>query len=87
MKKTSQLNSYEKYKLVNFIPHLYERNVLTERDKCDDLRDFVPFVQFKKREKHAWRSVNFSKVAGFSSCGCLLSQLSYYLRGKETGEF
>ena len=33
---------------------------------CDALRDLVPFVQFKKREKHPWRSVNFSKVAGFS---------------------
>ena len=33
---------------------------------CDVLRDLVPFVQFKKREKHPWRSVNFSKVAGFS---------------------
>ena len=26
---------------------------------------WVPFVQFKKREKHPWRSVNFSKVATF----------------------
>ena len=33
---------------------------------CDALRDLVPFVQFKKREKHTWRSVNFSKVAGCS---------------------
>ena len=32
--------------------------------KFDALRDLVPFVQFKKREKHPWRSVNFSKVAG-----------------------
>ena len=31
---------------------------------CDALRDLVPFVQFKKREKHSWMSVNFSKVAG-----------------------
>ena len=31
------------------------------------MRDLVPFVQFKKREKHTWRSFNFSKVAGFSS--------------------
>ena len=31
----------------------------------DVLRDLVPFVQFKKREKHPWRSVTFSKVAGF----------------------
>ena len=25
---------------------------------CDPLRDLVPFVQFKKREKHPWRSAN-----------------------------
>ena len=25
----------------------------------DTLRDLVPFGQFKKREKHPWRSVNF----------------------------
>ena len=31
---------------------------------CDVLRDLVPFVQFKKREKHPWKSVIFSKVAG-----------------------
>ena len=32
---------------------------------CGALRDLVTFVQFKKRENHPWRSVNFSKVAGF----------------------
>ena len=26
---------------------------------CDVLHDLVPFVQFKKREKHPWRSVTF----------------------------
>ena len=31
---------------------------------CDALHDLVPFVQFKKREKHPFRTVNFSKVAG-----------------------
>ena len=31
---------------------------------CDALRDLAPFVQFKKREKHPWRGVNFSKIAG-----------------------
>ena len=31
---------------------------------CDVLCDLVPCAQFKKREKHPWRSVNFSKVAG-----------------------
>ena len=32
-------------------------------DICDALRDLVAFAQFKKREKHPWRSVKFSKVA------------------------
>ena len=27
------------------------------RFMCDALRDLVAFVQFKKREKHPWRSV------------------------------
>ena len=31
-----------------------------DRDKCGALRDLVPFIQFKKREKHPWRGVNFS---------------------------
>ena len=29
----------------------------------DALRDLVLFVQLKKREKHPWRSVTFSKVS------------------------
>ena len=33
---------------------------------CGALRALVAFVQFKKREKDPWRSVNFSKVAVFS---------------------
>ena len=39
---------------------------------CGALRDLVPFVQFKKREKHPWRSFNFSKVAGFKPATTLL---------------
>ena len=31
---------------------------------CDVLHDWVPFVQFKKREKQQWWSVTFSRVAG-----------------------
>ena len=31
---------------------------------CDVLSDLVPFVQFKKHEKHPCKSVIFSKVAG-----------------------
>ena len=34
---------------------------------CGTLHDSVPFVQFKKHEKHQRRSVNFSKVAGITS--------------------
>ena len=45
-----------------FLSHLYDLNLFTI--KCDTLRDLVPFVQFKKREKHPWRSVTFSNVAG-----------------------
>ena len=30
----------------------------------DALHDLVPLVQFKKREKHQWRSVTFSKAVG-----------------------
>ena len=29
---------------------------------CDALRDLVPFIQFEKREKHSWWSVNFTKI-------------------------
>ena len=29
---------------------------------CDALHDLVRSVQFKKREKHPWRSVTFSKI-------------------------
>ena len=33
---------------------------------CGALRNLVPFAQFQKREKHPWRIVTFSKVAGWS---------------------
>ena len=32
------------------------------KDNCDALNDLVPFVQFKKREKHPWRSADFSNT-------------------------
>ena len=31
---------------------------------CDALDDLVPFLQFKKRDKHSWRKDTFSKAAG-----------------------
>ena len=46
------------------VTHLYQQGVDAQQI-CDALRDLVPFVQFTKREKHPWRSVNFSKVAGW----------------------
>ena len=33
-------------------------------DIYDNLRDLVSFAELKKREKHPWRSITFSKVAG-----------------------
>ena len=33
--------------------------------KCGALRDFVPFVQFKKPEKHPSRSVTFKLLLNF----------------------
>ena len=39
---------------------------------CGALRDLVPCTQFKKREKHPWRSVTFSKVAGLITDGGVL---------------
>ena len=50
------------------IPQHLSRTKLVKfvsKDICDALRDLVSFVQFKKREKHPWRSVTFSKVAGY----------------------
>ena len=39
-------------------------NVLMKRFTiCDALRDLVPLAKFKKREKHPWRSVTFSKLS------------------------
>ena len=35
-------------------------------NKCGALRDLVPVVQFKKREKHPWRSVFLNCI--FNEC-------------------
>ena len=45
-------------------PHNY---LETSRNICDVLCNLASFVEFKKREKHPWRSDTFSKVAGFSN--------------------
>ena len=52
--KRMQNTQYVKYLLWSFL------------QKYDTLRDLVAFVQFKKREKHPWRSVNLAFLLGFS---------------------
>ena len=51
---------------------------LSKRIICDALRDLIPVVQFKKREKRSWWSATFSKIAGFSFTipkNCFILQL------------
>ena len=48
---------------------------------CGALRDLVAFVQFKKREKHPWRSVNFSKVK-FYKCYQIAQRIRYGISAK-----
>ena len=44
---------------------MYKKNISS--NKSDSLHDLVVFVQFKNREKHLWRIVTYSTVAGFSA--------------------
>ena len=48
---------------------LWEKNTRELNIKAifiwETLRDLVPFVQFKKLEKHLWMSVTSSKAAGY----------------------
>ena len=58
--------------LLNSIGEIWQqfRNKgLTERT-CGALSDLVLFVQFRKREKHPWRSVTLSIVAGMQTLAC-----------------
>ena len=65
--KRSIENSASQMKIMKqWIP---QKNIFPTNDHatiCGALRDLVPFVQLKKREKHPWRSVTCSKVAGLS---------------------
>ena len=44
------------------------KKLLIRNLRYDSSRDLVPFVQFKKIEKHQRRSVTFSKVVLFKNC-------------------
>ena len=50
--------------LHSFCRNRLECGFAFEMTICGGLCDLVPFVQFKKCEKHPWRSVNFSEIAG-----------------------
>ena len=55
------------YLFVEKIFFLYGfKSYRNSRKLCDVLPDLVPFVQYKKRKKHPWRSVTFTKVAGLA---------------------
>ena len=45
-------------------PTIFQFWCIDSKFWCDVLRYLVPFVQFKQREKHSWRSVTFGKDAG-----------------------
>ena len=49
--------------------------MVRKQNVCDVFRALVPFVQLKKREKHPWRSVTFSKVAGYKPANLLKATL------------
>ena len=50
--------------LYNLEVHILSKLMFTSIQKriCGALSNLVPFLQFKKRKKHAWRSVTSSKV-------------------------
>ena len=48
---------------------------------CCSLRDMIRFVQFKKREKHPWRSVTFGKLATLLKVILLHGHFSRFLNG------
>ena len=66
---SSYMQKYLKKPIRSMISFLFFRwpktKLVIKNTKNVVLHDMVPFLQFKKREKYPWRSVTFSKVAGF----------------------
>ena len=54
----------------------------TQQKSSDALRDLVSFVQFKARDKHPWRSVTFSKVAGLYKWYQIPQSITYLVSKK-----
>ena len=46
---------------------------------CDTLSNLVLFVQFKKREKHPWKSITFSQPATLLKVTLLHGCFSHFL--------
>ena len=51
-------------KLDHCFNYLYSLLLVEGQSSRHPLLDLAPFVQFKKSEKHPWRSATFNKVAG-----------------------
>ena len=60
-----KLGSYRRNNFVRFVG-ITRSSINWYSFICDVLRNLVPFVQFKKREKHSWCSVFFVKLQAFS---------------------
>ena len=62
------LKGSKRYGLNSFFYVLiFQNNAATHTNAIwDAFPNLVPFIQFKKREKHPWKSVTFSKVPGRS---------------------
>ena len=50
--------------LISRLKAVFQLAQISELMICNALRNLVPFVQFKNREKYPQRSATFSKVAG-----------------------
>ena len=55
------LHSIFGYRLIKLSFFVTKQKSLQPSGIIAALRDLVPFVQLKKREKHPWRSATFSK--------------------------
>ena len=54
----------------NLLPTIFQFSRIDSKFWCDGLHDLVSFVQFKKREKHLWRSVTFGLLKVTLLHGC-----------------
>ena len=55
------------------LPTIFQFSRIDSKLRCDALRDFVPFAQFKKRKKYPWRSVTFGEDKSLLACNFIKS--------------